>query len=228
MEGELKERSVFVSILFLKSYQAVTLQNEERERTILEKSFCYTANSTIRKISKGVCTHLDGNRFLAVLYEQCENAAVQSLKTVVKAIENTLHMQVRFHMGVLADLEDLDSHASTDYTVHVNRTVTYLEQHYDQIESLSEISEYAGLSPAYLSSRFKEEVGMGVIEYLNQIRLKHARELIAQNNIPLKSIIYSVGFTSYPYFSRLFRKKYHISPSDFRKKVLKEKRALAV
>ncbi len=67
-----------------------------------------------------------------------------------------------------------------------------------------------------------------MIEYLNQIRLEHARELISDSNMPLKSIIYSVGFTNYPYFSRLFRKKYHISPAITGKKSAKEKRALAV
>lgn len=228
MQNRPNERSVFVSMLFLEDIQAVTPQKEDRGRTILEKSVCYTANTVIKKISKGVCTHLDGNRFLTVFYEHCESAAVLALKAVEEAIQNNLHMHVHYRMGVLTDLEDPGWPSSPTYSRHINRTVAYLEQHYDQIDNLSEISEYAGLSPAYLSSRFKEEVGVGVIEYLNQIRLEHARELIADSNMPLKSIIYSVGFTNYPYFSRLFRKKYHISPSDYRKKSAKEKRALAV
>lgn len=228
MENRPNERNVYVSMIFIENIQAVSSQNEERRRTILEKSVCYTANSAIKKISKGVCTHLDENRFLTVLYEHCESAAVLALEAVGEAIQNTLHMHVRYRMGVLTDLEDPGSPSPPSYSRHVNRAVAYLEQHYDQIDNLSEISQFAGLSSAYLSSRFKEEVGVGVIKYLNQIRLEHARELIADSNIPLKSIIYSVGFNSYPYFSRLFRKKYRISPSDYRKKAVEGKRALAV
>lgn len=228
MDGGSMERCVFVSMLFLEDIRAVSPQDGERVQMILEKSVCYVANTAIKKISRGICTHLDGNRFLAVLYEHCEDTAIGVLETVAAAIESSLHMHIRFRMGVLTDLEDPVSSVSYGYSKPVTRTVDYLERHYDQIESLSEISDYAGLSPAYLSSRFKEEVGVGVIEYLNQIRLEHAREMIADSSMPLKSIIYSVGFNSYPYFSRLFRKKYRISPSDYRKKAVKGKRAFAV
>ena len=89
---------------------------------------------------------------MTVFYEHCESAAVLALKAVGEAIQNNLQMHVHYRMGVLTDLEDPGWLSSPTYSRHINRTVAYLEQHYDQIDNLSEISEYAGLSPAYLSS----------------------------------------------------------------------------
>ena len=74
-----------------------------------------------------------------------------------------------------------------------------------------------GMNSSYLSTLFKNEVGTGFVEYLNEVRLERAKELMDSSQLRLKEIIDEVGFCSYPYFFSLFKKKYGMTPKEYQK-----------
>jgi len=86
--------------------------------------------------------------------------------------------------------------------------------------SLDEISLNSGLSQAKLQEGFKFLYGKTVSEYIRHARLEEARDLMNNSNLNISQIVYSIGFTSRSYFSKIFKEKYGISPSEFKKQII--------
>lgn len=92
----------------------------------------------------------------------------------------------------------------------------YMEEHYMEQITQSDLAEMAGMSDSYFSKLFKEESGKGYSEYLIDIRLNQSKKLLMDTNIPIKEIAHQVGYPDEKYYSRLFQKKVGIKPKDFR------------
>lgn len=85
--------------------------------------------------------------------------------------------------------------------------------------TLDHISLHTGLSQAKLQEGFKFLYAKTVSEYIRHVRLEEARDLMHNSNLNISQIVYSIGFTSRSYFSKIFKKKYGISPSAFKKQI---------
>lgn len=100
----------------------------------------------------------------------------------------------------------------------VDRIVTYFEDHYSDKISLDQIAENMYLSPFYISKIFKSEIGDTPIRHLINIRLEKARELLESGSAgSIQEIAAMVGYDDAYHFSKLFKKRYGISPSQARK-----------
>ena len=77
------------------------------------------------------------------------------------------------------------------------------------------LSEEVGLSRAQLHRRIKEITGISTGEFIRNIRLKKAAELLAENKVNISQVAYMVGFSSQTHFSTAFRKFYGISPTEY-------------
>lgn len=80
------------------------------------------------------------------------------------------------------------------------------------IDSLSAIN---GLSPAKLQKSFKYLYGHTVSDYVRDVRLMKAEDLIKNTGLSISEIVYAVGFNSRSYFSKIFKKKYNLSPKKY-------------
>lgn len=83
--------------------------------------------------------------------------------------------------------------------------------------SLESISEETGLTQAKLQEGFKLLYNRTVTEYIRNIRLKEARDLMNSTDMNVSEIVYTVGFSSRSYFSKIFKAKFDISPSEYLK-----------
>ena len=86
---------------------------------------------------------------------------------------------------------------------------------------LNAVIAETGYSASHFRKMFREEIGESPLNFLNQVRLDHAKEYIRQKNgvVSVKDVSAYCGFSDVYYFSRLFRKKEGISPSEYAKKV---------
>lgn len=101
----------------------------------------------------------------------------------------------------------------------VEQIINYFEDHYSEKISLDQIAENMYLSPFYISKIFKSETGETPIRHLIDIRLENAMELLEggwQGSI--QEVAARVGYDDAYHFSKLFKKRYGISPSQARKK----------
>jgi AraC-like DNA-binding protein len=69
----------------------------------------------------------------------------------------------------------------------------------------------------YLGRVFKEEVGMSIAQYLMQVRLERARELLSATHLPVIEIAERCGFGGVSYFNRAFKAEEGITPTEYRR-----------
>lgn len=107
-------------------------------------------------------------------------------------------------------------HSKSDALIH---TVSeYLHSHYDQDISLHSLCRIFSLSEGHLSRRFKKVTGMGVNQYINILRIRHAEALLLQSSLSLTDISKQCGFNSSNYFSTVFKKQNGLTPKVYRKR----------
>ena len=87
--------------------------------------------------------------------------------------------------------------------------------------TLQTLSEHVGLSPNYISKLFHNYTGKTYNAYLTDIRLSFASSLLANSNIPTTQVCYGCGFNSFAHFCRTFKKKYDLTPAQYRRNALK-------
>ncbi len=96
------------------------------------------------------------------------------------------------------------------------RIIQYLNQHFAEEISLSGLAEEFFLAPTYLAKRFKENTGKTVIQYLEELRLKNARELLQSSDLSISEIALKTGYSDSNYFARSFRKVCKVTPREYR------------
>ena len=107
---------------------------------------------------------------------------------------------------------------STGKKYVVEKIVDYLEDHYTEKISLDQIAQNMYLSPFYISRIFKSEVGDTPINYLINLRMEKARQLLQEKpNCSVQEIALQVGYDDAYHFSKLFKKHFGQSPSQYRK-----------
>ncbi len=105
----------------------------------------------------------------------------------------------------------------TPLTTPIMNAVSYIETHYETKLSLEHMANLVHLSTAYFSRLFKEQLGIPYSEYLNNVRIRHAKILLTQTNKSIMDIALETGYCNGDYLSTQFKKATGLTPSQFRK-----------
>jgi two-component system response regulator YesN len=92
----------------------------------------------------------------------------------------------------------------------------YLKQNYMENITQNDLASHFYVTPPYLSRRFKEKMGTTYGEYLENIRMEKALEYLEESEAQIVEISEKVGYKDPNYFTKVFKKKYQKSPSDYR------------
>ncbi|UAM97115.1 AraC family transcriptional regulator [Polaribacter litorisediminis] len=85
--------------------------------------------------------------------------------------------------------------------------------------TLNQLSIDSGLTQAKLQDGFKFIYKRTVTEYIRHIRLEFARDQLKNTDLNISQVVYSIGFSSRSYFSKIFKEKYGYTPNQFKKKI---------
>ena len=99
----------------------------------------------------------------------------------------------------------------------LKQVLDYIELHYTEPLSISELAKLCHFSDYYFMRFFKKHMNMTCVEYIVNLRLEKAVELFKEGNTSILDISLSVGFHNLSYFHRAFKKKYHMTPLTFLK-----------
>ncbi len=110
-----------------------------------------------------------------------------------------------------------DEIATKEYSDMIDRAKQFINENYfkDNI-SLNHVASQVYLSPAHFSSVFSQKTGQTFIQYLTELRLNKAKELLKCTNKRISEIGYSVGYKDSHYFSYIFKKTLNRTPSQYR------------
>ena len=93
----------------------------------------------------------------------------------------------------------------------------FMTENIERHVTLQQLADYTGMSASHLSMRFRQQTGCSPIQYLNQIRMEKAAEMLRESDMQINQISYKVGFEDPLYFSRMFSKVMKTSPKEYRK-----------
>ncbi len=91
----------------------------------------------------------------------------------------------------------------------------YMELHYMDAIAVADLAGLCYFSEYHFMRFFKKHMNMTCIEYLNNLRLEKAVELLEDDSASILEVSLSVGFSNLSYFHRAFKKKYHMTPGEF-------------
>lgn len=99
----------------------------------------------------------------------------------------------------------------------IERIIQLIEQRYEEPLTLSELAEYENLSSSYLSRYFKQMTGMGFLNYLNRVRIKHSLDDLLYTSDNLFQIAMKNGFSTAKNYTVVFKTVYQQTPAQYRK-----------
>ena len=99
----------------------------------------------------------------------------------------------------------------------VKKAKLYIDKNYMRDITLEDVSGMVNISSYYFSKVFKEELGENFIDYLTNLRIEKAKELLRSTDKSMKEIAILVGYNDPNYFSRIFKKYTGMTPTDFAK-----------
>ncbi len=113
-------------------------------------------------------------------------------------------------------VEYRNSKEKNSHKLVVQRIIDYIEENYDKTISLEIVGAEVGMNPSYLSSFIKKELGVYFVDYVIELRLKKALCLLKEEKLNIKQIAERCGFDTVHSFIRNFKKRYQVTPSEFR------------
>ncbi len=99
----------------------------------------------------------------------------------------------------------------------ISKIHKYVEEHYGEELTTRSISEMFFISASYFSHEFKKRYGCTFGKYLEEVRLTQAELMLTKTDILISEIAEKVGYEDQNYFTKVFRKKYGITPTACRK-----------
>lgn len=98
----------------------------------------------------------------------------------------------------------------------IRKAVKYMKENYNKDIMLEEVAGIINISPFYFSKIFKEYMGKNYVDYITELRIEKAKEMLKKGEISIKEICYEVGYNDPNYFSRVFKKIEGLSPSEYK------------
>ena len=121
-------------------------------------------------------------------------------------------------------VEQINQLKSNKHFKAVEKMQEYIKAHYHNMSlSVELIADMAGYTPSYFTRIFKEISGLYVNDYIRQVRINKAKELLCLPDSKISDIPASIGFTNLSHFSTVFKKDVGLTPSAYREYVINQR-----
>ncbi len=105
----------------------------------------------------------------------------------------------------------------SEITDKLKLVLQFIQDHYQRTVTVQELADLCHFSEYHFMRFFKRHMNMTCIEYMNQYRLEMASRQLAGTELPITSIALESGFNNISYFNRVFKKKFGVTPKEYRK-----------
>ncbi|MCG9973097.1 hybrid sensor histidine kinase/response regulator transcription factor [Christiangramia crocea] len=141
--------------------------------------------------------------------------SINELDLLVKnLLETNQNRAKRFSGGDMETIEKIpETNQNREFLKKINDIV--IENYNDPKFTIENLASLMGISRSLLHIKMKKATGTSASDYLKKIRLKKAEELIKQGKT-ISEVAYNVGYSDPNYFSRVFKKEYKVSPSNYK------------
>lgn len=149
----------------------------------------------------------------SVLEKELENA--QPIDSAEQCIEiaNILDTYIR----LMYDKIDRMAIQKISFPSKLKEIIEHIEANYTNNITLTQMAKLFYINEKYLGRIFKKYMGESFHEYLNSLRIKQAAHLLETSDKSILEIAFECGYQNASYFARYFKRKYHITPSEYRR-----------
>lgn len=103
----------------------------------------------------------------------------------------------------------------------MDRLMKFLEQRIDDDSlRIDDMAEAVNMGRTVFYEKIRQLVGVSPSDFLRQVRMQRARQLIAKSNMNISQVAYAVGFTDPKYFAKCFKKETGMTPSEYRDRII--------
>lgn len=167
----------------------------------------------LEQVSEILETVLKNNQTEEEILRQME----EEIQKILDFYTNLDEMMYRFSDLVRCYFEKIIAEKKNKSQLPIRMAKQYLQENYSRAVSLEDVAEAIGLSPAYLSTMFKKELGINFSDFLISCRMEAAKELLKSSDLPIAGVAERVGYLDSRYFSKTFHKVVGLKPSVYRK-----------
>ncbi|WP_422660647.1 AraC family transcriptional regulator [Paenibacillus sp. EC2-1] len=98
----------------------------------------------------------------------------------------------------------------------LKRSIEYIEMHAAEGISVQQVAEWAGVSRTYFSTMFSNQTGMTPMMYITKVRMDRAMRMLVDTDCSITEIAYTLGYPTLYSFTRAFKNKFSLSPTEYR------------
>ena len=135
---------------------------------------------------------------------------------VTKSLEVMGLMLNQFEEQQNAGEHKISTLKKTDLKI-IHQIARHIQKHFATFESIEELSKQFGISKNKIQQGFQEEFSLSVNEFLKNVRLENALQMMENGEKNISEIVYALGLSSRSYFSKIFKEKYKVLPSAYLK-----------
>ncbi len=191
----------------------------DRSKVFLSADDCNAVFSMLKN-RKYFADTFGGNSFVYAEIPADERPAVEAVFCEIEQTDNDADCRdialLASFMRLLVFIDQNKKESIIEPQTPIQRAIEYINRNIESDLRLEDIGKNAHVSKYYLCRQFKQLTGLTVMEYILQTRLIQAQTLLASDSAPIGEISDRCGFSSSSYFSRIFREKIGLSPSEFR------------
>jgi two-component system response regulator YesN len=145
---------------------------------------------------------------------------LNSIETILSNVKSVDQLREQAYKVLSIALAYRDSQPGGQYKNLIRQAKEYIERYYTNPEiTLNDVAAQANLSASHFSFVFSQETGQTFKEYLTEIRINKAKELLRMTALRSADIAYQVGYNDPHYFSSVFKKNTGLSPMEFRSQI---------
>ncbi|MCS2405263.1 AraC family transcriptional regulator [Bacteroides salyersiae] len=217
-EGEIMIITSGSNHLFEAGSEGTTLMQLEFLPEIFSHFHFKSEDGTVA--STPVTLFSEENRVIKIVNNVC-------IMRVVQRIVNELEFKSRYYRYLVvmyyAELLVLiyrymdESYLPICTNDSLKKAIAYIRLNYQSEITMQDVAEHAGISERYLRRLFSQYLNLSPLEYLNQMRINKAVELLRNTEMSVKEVCYLCGFQSPQYFSRIFKQQMGVSPREITK-----------
>lgn len=134
----------------------------------------------------------------------------------INVIKNKSELSTFYKKAIISIGQFIEAkNTGASHTI-VLKVLEYIKENYNKDISLTELGDMVNMHPAYLSSLFKDEVGMTYIKYITDLRITNAKKLLNEG-FKVNEASLMVGYNNYRHFGNLFKKYTGLTPNEYKK-----------
>ncbi len=144
---------------------------------------------------------------------------IQHIEEILRRVTTIAHIKAELRQVMRSVLTFRDGQVNRQRTVIIQQAKAYIDDHFSDPElQMTDVAKHFNLSPNHFSTVFSQEIGESFRDYLNNLRLNRAKELLRTTNIKCAEVAYQSGYNDAHYFSTFFKKKVGVTPQEFRER----------